>query len=73
MNERLLALRRGRGWTQAEAGAHCRVSRQHYSQIETGLHRPSVAAALKIARAFGVPVETVFGDPDEPDRPASGE
>ena len=51
------------GLSQAELAATAGVSRQAVSAIEAGRHRPGVDAALAIARAVGVPAETLFGAP----------
>ena len=37
------------------------VTRKSVNAIETGRMVPSVLLALKLARALGVPVETIFG------------
>lgn len=56
----LRALRARRAWTQEELGAMVGVSRQTIIAIEKGEYNPSVMLALKIARAFGLPMEEVF-------------
>lgn len=45
---------------QHEMGQLVGVSRQTISQIERGDYSPSVTLALKIAKVFEVPVETIF-------------
>lgn len=62
---RLAQLRQRRGWTQADLAARTGASRAEVSAIETGRLVPSVAVALKVARALGEPVEGVFGAIDE--------
>jgi DNA-binding XRE family transcriptional regulator len=52
------------GLSQAQLAAAAGVSRQAVSAIEAGRHRPGVDAALALARAVGVPVETLFGTTD---------
>jgi len=59
-NTTLAQLRRDRGWSQEELARKCTVSRAEISGIETGRLVPSVAAALRIASAFGERVEAVF-------------
>jgi len=49
-----------RDWTQAELAAHTGVTRKTINTIETGRFVPSVLVALRIARAFGVPVDQLF-------------
>ena len=46
--------------TQEELAVKVGVSRQTVIAIEKGKYNPSVALAIKIARAFGVSVEEVF-------------
>lgn len=49
------------GLSQVALAAASGVSRQSVGAIESGLHRPSVDAALALARAVGRSVEDVFG------------
>lgn len=48
------------GVNQQQMGELVGVSRQTISQIERGDYSPSVMLALKIAKVFDVPVETIF-------------
>ena len=48
------------GVNQQEMGTLVGVSRQTISQIERGDYSPSVTLALKIAKIFDVPVESIF-------------
>lgn len=50
-----------RNLTQADLAVLAGVTRRSVNAIETGRMVPSVLLALKIARALGVTVETVFG------------
>ena len=47
--------------TQADLAAKVGVSRQTIITIENGKYCPSLDLAFRIARAFGVGVEDVFG------------
>ena len=47
-------------WTQAELARRVNVTRKTINTVENGRFVPSAYLALKIARAFGVPVEDVF-------------
>ncbi|WP_037163842.1 helix-turn-helix transcriptional regulator [Rhodococcoides fascians] len=47
--------------TQAELGKICGVSRQSIVSVEGGDYAPSVYLAIKLARALGTTVETLFG------------
>jgi len=49
-----------RDLTQADLAALAGVTRRSVNAIETGRMVPSGLLALKIARALGVPVETIF-------------
>jgi len=49
-----------RDLTQADLAAMAGVTRRSVNAIETGRMVPSVLLALKIARALGIPVETIF-------------
>lgn len=64
MNEKLSnnlrAERERLGWTQAELAARIGVSRKTINTIENGVFIPSTLVALKLARAFDRPVETLF-------------
>ncbi len=46
--------------TQEQLALRVGVSRQTIIAIEKGSYNPSVALALRIARAFGVRIEDVF-------------
>lgn len=61
VTSRLNVFRTGRGWTQAQLAEHAGVSRQTINSIETGRFEPSLSLALKLARLFDVPVESLFG------------
>ena len=47
-------------WTQEELARRVFVTRKTINTVENGKYVPSAYLALKIARAFGVPVEDVF-------------
>ena len=60
MKNRLRVLRAEHNWSQMELGLRVGVSRQAINAIETGKYDPSLPLALKIARLFAKPVETIF-------------
>jgi putative transcriptional regulator len=62
MNNRLRVLRAERNWSQADLAAKLEVSRQSVNAIETGKYDPSLPLAFRIARLFGVAIETIFLD-----------
>ena len=47
--------------TQAELAERIGVTRQTIIAIEQGRYSPSLEMAFRIARAFGVPLDEVFG------------
>lgn len=60
LRNRLHDLRAERGLTQAALAEMVGVSRKTINTVENGVFVPSTALALKLARALGVPVETIF-------------
>lgn len=56
----LREIRRAAGLTQAELADRVDVSRQTINYIENGTFCPSTYLALRLARAFDVPVEHLF-------------
>ncbi len=52
--------RRLREWTQEDLAKRVEVTRQTIISIEGGKYNPSIGLALRIARAFGMPVEELF-------------
>jgi putative transcriptional regulator len=61
---RLRELRTKRSLTQAELAEKVGVSRKTINTVENGIFIPSTVLALRIARALGTSVETVFSLPD---------
>jgi putative transcriptional regulator len=54
-------------WTQEELSKRVGVTRKTINTVENGKFTPSAYLALRIAQAFGVPVEAIFQLPgDEP-------
>jgi putative transcriptional regulator len=62
MKNRLKVLRAERDWSQADLATRLDVSRQTINALETGKYDPSLPLAFKIARLFGLPIETIFQD-----------
>ncbi len=65
VTSRVSELRAQRQWTQAQLAAEVGVSRQTINSIETGRFEPSLTLALKLARLFGTPVDTIFALPED--------
>jgi putative transcriptional regulator len=68
VKNRLRVLRAERDWTQANLAEKLGVSRQTVNALETEKYDPSLPLAFRIARLFGVKIEDVFSDKDEPVR-----
>ena len=60
MKNRLKVLRAERNWSQADLAQRLEVSRQSVNAIETGKYDPSLPLAFRIARLFGLSIETIF-------------
>lgn len=65
MENRIRDLRIKRRWSQARLAELAGVSRQTINTIERGKYDPSLPLALKLARIFGTPVETIWPCQDE--------
>ena len=57
---RLKERRTALGLTQAELAELCLVTRKTVNTVENGVFVPSALLALKLARALGEPVESLF-------------
>ena len=51
--------------TQAELAERIGVTRQTVIAIEGGRYSPSLEMAFRIARVFGVPLDSAFGYPED--------
>jgi putative transcriptional regulator len=60
VKNRLRVLRAERQWSQADLAERLEISRQSVNAIETGKFDPSLPLAFKIARLFGLAIETIF-------------
>ncbi len=49
-----------KNWTQEDLAAKIGISRQSINSIETGKFIPSTLLTLKMAKVFGVNVESIF-------------
>ncbi|HEY0165049.1 MAG TPA: helix-turn-helix transcriptional regulator [Sphingomicrobium sp.] len=64
VTSRLHELRAERNLTQAQLAGQVGVSRQTINSIETGRFEPSLTLALKLARLFAQPVDSIFSLPE---------
>lgn len=62
MKNHLKALRAERKWSQVDLAERLNVSRQTINAIENERYDPSLPLAFQIARAFGLPIESIFED-----------
>lgn len=62
MKNLLRELRAQRGWSQADLAKELDVSRQSVNAVETGKFDPSLPLAFRIARVFGMAIESIFMD-----------
>jgi len=60
LGNRLKVLRAERDWTQADLARRVDVTRKTINTVERSIFVPSTVLALKLARAFGLPMEEVF-------------
>lgn len=60
LRNRVRELRARENYSQTELGELIGVTRQTIGLIEKSDYQPSVTLALKIARAFSLPLEEVF-------------
>ena len=68
---RLRELRDARGMTQQQVADLAGISQPYYQQIETGKRRANERTQDALAKAFGVPVTSLFVQDDEVTRIAS--
>ena len=57
---RLAPLLAARGWTDATLAERAELDRAHVNQLKNGRALPTIATALAIAHALGVPVAAAF-------------
>lgn len=60
MKSRLKELRAREGYNQTELAKRAKISRQTISLIEREEYMPSLLIAVRIARIFNEPIETIF-------------
>ncbi|KKE79433.1 helix-turn-helix transcriptional regulator [Oceanobacillus caeni] len=60
MKNKILELRKGKGFTQDVLAKKCNVSRQTINAIENDRYDPTLQLAFKIARVLNTTVDNVF-------------
>lgn len=71
MRNILRVLRAEHDWSQADLADRLGVSRQTINALETGKYDPSLPLAFKIARLFGHPIEHIFQDEAQDEKPSA--
>jgi XRE family aerobic/anaerobic benzoate catabolism transcriptional regulator len=69
LGDRVRAWRNEHGMTRKALSAACGVSERYLAQLEAGEGNISVLLLRKVARAMGVPVETLVREEGEPQKP----
>lgn len=67
MLHNLRLLRVQAGMTLEQLALQSGLTRSYLSKVERGLSNPSIGAAMTIARALGIGVEQLFGQPSQED------
>lgn len=66
MREKLRRLRTAAGYTQQQLSDKVHISRNHYTQIETGEKNPSLKVSLRIKQVLGYPYDDLFFNQKRP-------
>lgn len=62
IGNKIVALRKAKNWSQNDLAEAIGASRDIIGKYERNEHSPSVEMAVKIARAFDVPVDYLLGE-----------
>ena len=65
MKSKLRELRAAKGWSQSDLADKLGVSRQTINAIETEKYDPRLPLAFRVARLFGLPIESIFEPPGD--------
>lgn len=60
VGERLRAIRKQKGLTQAEVAEKANLNDKYYSEVERGIRNITLVNLQKIARSLGVPLADIF-------------
>ncbi|HXX66066.1 MAG TPA: helix-turn-helix transcriptional regulator [Polyangiaceae bacterium] len=60
LGRRIRGLRMARGWTQRRAALRIGIGAAGMRRMEFGLANPSLAVLVSVARAFGVPLNSLL-------------
>ncbi len=62
---RIRRLREAKIWNQERMPAEAGIHRSYLAGIESGRRNPSLQNIAKIAKALGVPIASLFDQPDD--------
>lgn len=54
--EKMVNLRRGKGWTQEQLGKEIGLSQVSIAMLEVGKHKPRISTLASLAKAFSVEI-----------------
>lgn len=60
VKNRLRELRAEKNWSQGDLAEKLGVSRQSVNAVETGRFDPSLPLAFRLAKVFGMSIESIF-------------
>lgn len=73
LSEKIISLRKQRGWSQEELAAQLEISRQSVSKWESGVSVPDLDKILKLSTIFGVTTDYLLKDENQELPPAAAE
>ena len=66
MRKRLIYLRKAAGYSQQTFSDRLKISRSHYSQIESGEKNPSLKLSVQIKQVLNYQYDDIFFNPKRP-------
>ena len=67
LSEKLISLRKEKGWSQEELGENLEVTRQTVSKWELGQTTPEMNKLIEMSRLFGISIDELVGNSTEKD------
>lgn len=64
--DRLVTLRKARGYTQDEMAAHIGMARSSYAGYEAGVSEPPLKTMARISEVLGTTTDYLLGSSDDP-------
>lgn len=62
MTVRLKPLRKNHGWSLQTLADKTGLTKSYLSKVERGVSVPSIAVAMRLGQALGIPIEELFGE-----------